>query len=158
MDNKQAIWEEEIDVRYAETDQLGTVHHSQILVYFEVARASLFKVFTESYAALERRGIFAPVLTYAVDIVKPIYYEDKIIIRVKPYDYSGVRLSLAYEIFRKGEKEVLASGTTTNIFVDEEMKPINIRGRYPEIYEKLQNIFPHLDSSSKTFNLDPLSD
>jgi acyl-CoA thioester hydrolase len=139
------LWEEEIQVRYIETDQTGTVHHSNILIYFEVARTALFKNFTKSYAALERRGVFSPVTAYTVEILNPAFYEDKLLVRVKPYDYSGVRLTLSYELVRKDNNEIIATGIVTNIFMDEERKPINLRNRYPEIYKQIAGVFKKVD-------------
>jgi len=141
MSKNKILWEEDITVRYMETDQMGVVHHSQVLVYFEVARTALFKNFIKSYAAIERRGIFAPVVAYSVELLKPAFYEDVITVKVQPYDYTGVRLTLAYELFRKGAGELLATGFTTNVFVNEEYKPINIRNQFPEIYKKINEVF-----------------
>jgi acyl-CoA thioester hydrolase len=144
---EKLLWETEIEVRYVETDHMGALHHSHIPVYFEVARAGLFKYFTQSYAAIERRGVFAPVVAFSVDILNPAFYEDKLIVKVMPYDYTGVRLTLSYEVTRRETGEPIATGLTTNIFVDEENKPINLRNRYPEIYKKIKEIFRDIDET-----------
>ena len=146
MKRPEVIWEKDIEVRYVETDQMGVVHHSHIPIYFETARTGLFKHFIKSYAAIERRGIFAPIIAYTVEILSPAYYEDILTIRIIPMDYTGVRLTLAYETVRKQNGELIAKGLTTNVFVDEEMKPVNIRSRYPEIYEKIVSVFDEEDS------------
>ena len=43
-----------IDVRYAETDQMGVVHHSVYAVWFEQARTEFFKTVGSTYADVER--------------------------------------------------------------------------------------------------------
>jgi acyl-CoA thioester hydrolase len=141
------LWETEVEVRYVETDNMGVLHHSHIPVYFEIARAGLFKDFTKSYAAIERRGVYAPIVAYSVDIINPAFYEDKLIIKAMPYDYTGVRLTLSYEITRKETGETIATGLTTNVFVDEENKPINIRNRFPEIYKNITEIFKDIEDT-----------
>ncbi len=141
MDKSEPIWEEDILVRYVETDQMGVVHHAHVPVYFEVARTALFKHFIKSYAAIERRGVFAPIVMYTVEIMAPAFYEDLLTVRVFPMDYSGVRLTLSYELVRKETQELLSTGFTTNVFVDESRKPVNIRNKYPEIYERIMSVF-----------------
>lgn len=141
MTEPPVLWEEEITVRYVETDQMGVVHHSHVPVYFEVARTALFKSFIKSYAAIERRGIFAPIIAYTVEILSPAYYEDVVLVKVMPMDFTGVRLTLSYEIVRKETGERLAKGFTVNVFVDEDKKPVNIRGHYPEIFDKIMQVF-----------------
>ncbi len=139
------LWEEEITVRYFETDQMGVVHHAFVPVYFEVARTSLFKDFIKSYAAIERRGVFAPIVAYTVEIEKPAFYEGVLVVRLKPYDFTGIRLTLSYELIRKETGELLAKGFTTNVFVDEERRPINLKNRYPEIFKKIVDLFGGLE-------------
>ena len=141
MENLEPVWEEDIKVRYVETDQMGVVHHSHVPVYFEIARTALFKNFIKSYAAIERRGVFAPIVMYSVEILSPAFYEDVLTVRVFPMDYTGVRLTLSYKLIRKDTGEILAKGFTTNVFVDENRKPLNIRNKYPEIYEKVMAVF-----------------
>jgi acyl-CoA thioester hydrolase len=149
MSNPDYLWEEEIKVRYVETDQMGVVHHSYVPVYFEAARSALFKNFVKSYAAIERRGVFAPIIAYTVDIILPAFYEDILVVRVKPMDYTGVRLTLSYQLVRKETGELLATGFTTNVFVDEERKPINIRSKFPEIYKLIMDVFKDVGDDSE---------
>lgn len=148
MKKPEVLWEEDIQVRYVETDQMGVVHHAHVPVYFEVARTALFKNFIKSYAAIERRGIFAPIIAYTVEIMAPAFYEDILTVRVMPMDYTGVRLTLSYELVRKESGELLATGFTTNVFVDEERKPVNIRNKYPEIYDKIMKVFEMMEDGS----------
>ena len=46
----------DLEVRYAETDQMGVVHHANYLVWFELARTQLCATSGISYAEIERRG------------------------------------------------------------------------------------------------------
>ena len=45
-----------VRVRYAETDQMGVVYHSNYLVYFEIGRTEMMRNSGISYAELEERG------------------------------------------------------------------------------------------------------
>ena len=48
----------EVCVRYAETDQMSFVHHSNYLKYFELARLEWLDCLGISYSQLEKSGIF----------------------------------------------------------------------------------------------------
>jgi acyl-CoA thioester hydrolase len=132
------LWETEIEVRYVETDHMGrTASFPYTGLFRNCPGRGCSNILLKSYAAIERRGVFAPIVAFSVDILNPAFYEDKLIVKVMPYDYTGVRLTLSYEITRRETGEPIATGLTTNIFVDEENKPINLRNRYPEIYKNI---------------------
>lgn len=63
-----------IEVRYAETDQMGLVHHSVYAVWFEQARTEFFRMIGASYADMEAEGFAAPVLELAVRFRQPTHY------------------------------------------------------------------------------------
>lgn len=52
----------EIEVRYAETDQMGVVYHANYLVWMELGRTQIIKDLGFSYAEMEKDGIISPVL------------------------------------------------------------------------------------------------
>jgi len=45
-----------VEVRYAETDQMGIAHHSNYAVWFEVARTDFIKAAGISYTDVEKEG------------------------------------------------------------------------------------------------------
>ena len=59
----------DIDVRYAETDQMGVVHHANYLVWFEHARTQLCLESGLHYADIERAGFFMMVTERRSSIV-----------------------------------------------------------------------------------------
>ena len=54
--------ETQIRVRYAETDQMGVVYHSNYFPYFEVARAESIRQLGFTYADMEKMGVIMPVI------------------------------------------------------------------------------------------------
>jgi hypothetical protein len=48
----------DLEVRYAETDQMGVVHHAVYPVWFEVARTRAVHEAGQPYADIERAGYF----------------------------------------------------------------------------------------------------
>lgn len=49
-------------VRYSETDQLGTFYKVRALEWFECGRTELLRAAGLSYAEMERRGLFLPLV------------------------------------------------------------------------------------------------
>ena len=50
-------------VQYYETDQMGIVHHSNYIRWFEEARTDLMEQMGLGYDEMEARGILSPVQT-----------------------------------------------------------------------------------------------
>ena len=48
----------QIRVRYAETDQMGLLHHANYLVYFEQARTELLRATGRTYRDMEEQGFY----------------------------------------------------------------------------------------------------
>jgi acyl-CoA thioester hydrolase len=51
----------EFRTRYAETDQMGIIHHANYLAWCEIGRTDLIRRLYKSYADVEKDGILLPV-------------------------------------------------------------------------------------------------
>ena len=51
-----SINETRLRVRYAETDQMGVVYHSNHFIWFEIGRVELLRQMGFSYREMESRG------------------------------------------------------------------------------------------------------
>lgn len=49
-----------VTVRYAETDKMGIVHHSNYPIWYEIARNDYIKMFGISYTDMENAGVMTP--------------------------------------------------------------------------------------------------
>ena len=61
-----------VEVRYAETDQMGIAHHSNYAVWFEVARTDFIKAAGISYTDVEKEGIITPLRVLNVNTKKQL--------------------------------------------------------------------------------------
>jgi acyl-CoA thioester hydrolase len=106
----------DLEVRYAETDQMGVVHHAAYLVWFEVARTRLCAASGRPYADIERSGYFLVVSGAALTYRDGARYGD--VVRVTAWvDWVASRaLQFGYEV-RRGEA-LLADGHTRHVWVD----------------------------------------
>jgi acyl-CoA thioester hydrolase len=108
----------QVRVRYAETDQMGLLHHANYLVYFEQARTELLRTLGRSYRELEEQGFFLVIAKAEIKYRSPAHYDDVLTIRTTVTRSTPVRLEHKYEVFREGT--LLCEGATTLACVDRE--------------------------------------
>src|SRR3979490_1783949 len=76
--------ETRLRVRYAETDQMGVVYHSNHLIWFEVGRVELMRRMGFSSRAMERDDErFIAVAEVTCRYRAPVYYDDEALIRTR---------------------------------------------------------------------------
>ena len=141
-------WHEtEIRVRYAETDQMGIVHNSNYLVWFEVGRSEFCRARDFSYKEMEEKDDALMVVAECYCRYKsPAHYEDALVIRTKVSELRSRSVRFIYEIFRPSDNVLLAEGETLHLVTDTNRKVRTL----PEFYkEKLlaeevgdENAFP----------------
>jgi acyl-CoA thioester hydrolase len=102
--------EHRLRVRYAETDQMGVVHHKNYLVYFEESRTKLMSDRGCSYGEMERRGWALPVRSVAVRYRAPAYYEDELCVRTRVCRIRAASLTFESEIVRESDQTLIATG------------------------------------------------
>lgn len=134
------VYETQVKVRYAETDQMGVVYHGNYAEYYEIARTECFEACSGmSYATMEKEGVMLPVLELQSKFIKPAKYHQTLTIKSIVNELPTVRLKVDYEIYNEN-KELINIGKTTLVFVD--MKS----GRPcapPESFMK--NVRPHFE-------------
>lgn len=129
-----------IRVRYAETDQMGVVYHSNYLIWFEVGRTEFFREIELEYSELEKDDILVPVVDARCIYKLPAKYDDELIIKTKATKLTPARIQFNYEIIRTSDKEVLANGYTVHAFVSKDSKVINIKKQYKQVFDKIYSI------------------
>ncbi len=115
--------------RYADTDQMGIIHHAKYFEYFEIARTELLRSLGLAYAELENDGYLLPLIDCYAKFIKPIKYDDLIRIETTLESYSGARLHLSYKIFNNETNELLSEGFTKHSWV----KKSNLKPTRPPI-------------------------
>ena len=73
--------ETQIRVRYAETDQMGVVYHSNYFPYFESARAESMRKMGFTYVDMEKMGVIMPVVDVHCRYLRPAKYDDLLTIK-----------------------------------------------------------------------------
>lgn len=111
----------QIIVRYHETDQMHFVHHSNYLKYFELARLEWLSNLQISYAEVESRGIFMPVVNASLKYIKPLIFGDNFSVTVILKKKPTATLEFDYKILNQN-KELISTGNTLLAFLSSDTK------------------------------------
>ena len=122
-------------VRYAETDKMGVVYYANYLVWFEVARADLLRSLGWTYREMELDGVSLPVIEAHCEYHRPARYDDEIEVRTEGRLLSPVRMEFQYEVIRKQDDSVSATGRTVHAALDPAGKPCRLPRRVREAFE-----------------------
>lgn len=125
-----------LTVRYAETDRMGIVHHSNYPVWFEVGRTEFIKQNGISYSTIESLGIMLPLIELKCRFISSSTYEDKIIVRTRIKEYTKTRLNFYYEVFKEQDiQNPITTGETIHVWTNKDLKPINLQKHHEELYD-----------------------
>lgn len=126
-----------ITVRYCETDQMGVVHHSRYFPWFEAGRTDFIRQLGLSYRELEEIGLLLPLTKAAAKYITGAKYEDKLEIETQLTSLSMVRMTFSYRVVRCEDVRLLATGSTVHAAVDRSFCPINLKKKYPQLWQQL---------------------
>lgn len=127
-------------VQYYETDQMGIVHHSNYIRWFEEARTYVLDEIGFGYKKMEECGILSPVLAVNAEYKSMTHYEDIVLIETNVISYNGVKLALSYKIMDKETKEVRCIGESRHCFLNKEGKPLSLKRYFPEIHQLMEDL------------------
>ena len=119
-------------VQYYETDQMGVVHHSNYIRWFEEVRTVLFEEIGLGYKGMEEGGIISPVVAVSAKYKTMAKYCDTVVIRAEVVKYTGVRFDVRYKVFDKATQEVRCEGTSEHCFISPEGRIMSVRRSFPE--------------------------
>ena len=119
-------------VPYADTDQMGVVYYANYLEYFERGRTEMFRASGMPYSALEKEGIFLPVVEAYCNYLGSARYDDLLTIRASVDGFEGIKLRVKCEV-KRGET-LLVEGYTLHVCLDyKQLRPV----RPPEWFSDL---------------------
>lgn len=129
----------QIRVRYAETDQMGVVYHSNYFPYFESARAESIRQLGLTYADMEKMGVIMPVVDVHCRYLRPAVYDDLLtihtVLKELPIHH---KIEFQHEVMNE-KGELLAVGKIILYFM--EATTMKRTTMPPALLEKLQPYF-----------------
>lgn len=123
-------------INYYETDRMGVVHHSNYIRYLEEARCYLLECIGMPFEVLEENGITIPVLGVNCTYKYHVTFGDTLQICVFIKEYTGVRMTIGYDVKDKetGKEAIIAE--TKHCFTNRNLKPINLKKQAPDFSDK----------------------
>ena len=105
-----------VRVRYAETDQMGVVYHSNYLIWFEVGRVELMRSLGFNYKQMEiEDDTFIVVADVHCRYHQPALYDDLLTVRTRILEAKTRTLKFGYELFRQSDNKLLSTGHTIHV-------------------------------------------
>ena len=127
-------------INYYETDRMGIVHHSNYIRFLEEARCAFLENIDMPYSLLENLGILIPVLGVQCNFKHHVTFNDTILINVSIKSFNGARLVMQYSVTEKISGNLVLTGETKHCFTDSNLKPINLKKHFENVYEKFYSL------------------
>jgi acyl-CoA thioester hydrolase len=125
-----------VRVRYAETDQMGVVYHSNYLIWFEVGRIELMRAMGFEYKTMETQDDCHIVVAEALcRYEKPARYDEVLRVRARIAEWRNRIVKFSYEVFRDdaADATLLATGYTTHVICGSNGRPKSLPLKYRDV-------------------------
>ncbi len=123
-----------IRVRFAETDAMGIVHHSNHLLYLEETRVAYLRHLGRPYTELRAEGVDHAVLECAVQYRLPIRFDDELAVHLVLARTTRATFQLAYLLEVDGEAR--ATAVTVHGAVNAAGRPVRLPAWLTELGER----------------------
>jgi acyl-CoA thioester hydrolase len=136
-------------VRYGETDQMGYVHHSVYLLYFEEGRTGLMRELGCSYAEMERKGHILPVVETNLRFRSPARFDEELVTESRVTEVTGVRVRFDYRVLHASDGSPVAEGWTVLASCNAEGRPKRMPRELEEVLRAAMDAVAEAPPSSK---------
>ena len=118
-------------VRYAETDQMGVVYHTNFAIWFEIGRVEFLRELGFTYRDMEAKdNCYIAVVELRCRYKAPARYDDLILVRTRLKHLRASLINFGYEIVREDDGTLLAEGETVHIITDAQMQKRELPEKY----------------------------
>lgn len=125
----------EFRVRYAETDQMGVVYHTNYLIWCEVGRTDFIRARGMSYADMERAGVGLAVSDLSARFHAAAKYDDMVRVRTTLADVRSRGITFDYVITRLENGQRLVTARTALVSIDSAGKPTALPASVRALFE-----------------------
>lgn len=116
--------------RFAETDQMGVVHHSVYPVWFEAGRVEWMRERGLSYREMEESGLSLAVSRLEVVYRSAAYFDDRVAVVSTLTEARSRRVAFAYRLVRMPDGALVATGTTEHVPTDRTGRAVRLPERW----------------------------
>ena len=126
----------QIRVRYKDTDQMGIMHHSNYVVFYEQARTEWLRAMGLTYAEIERRGVMSPIIEVHSRYHYPAFYDEVLTVKVSIDEMPTARLIVASEVYNEAGKLINTGSVTLGFMNSATRRPCRVPEWFTEALEE----------------------
>lgn len=127
-------------INYYETDKMGVVHHSNYIRYMEEARCAWLESIGMPFSVLEENGVTIPVIGVYCEYKNHVTFDDIITIKPSVMEYTGVRMTIQYDVKNKKTGKTVIIAETKHCFTNKDLRPVNLKKYAKEFSDKFQDL------------------
>ena len=127
-------------INYYETDKMGVVHHSNYIRYMEEARCAWLESIGMPFSVLEENGVTIPVIGVYCEYKNHVTFDDIITIKPSVMEYTGVRMTIQYDVKDKKTGKTVIIAETKHCFTNKDLRPVNLKKYAKEFSDTFQDL------------------
>lgn len=135
--------------QYYETDQMGIIHHSNYIRWFEEARIHWLEQVGLPFEILEAAGVGVPVLGVECQYKSMVRFGDVVEIHIQMPLLTRLRMTVTYQVVDKKTGELKTTGETRHCFINRDGRPVSLEKAYPEYYANLVKYRAQADKTAE---------
>lgn len=125
----------EVKIRFSEVDSMNIVWHGSYALYFEDAREAFGAKYGLGYLDIFAGGYYAPLVDLRFNYKKPLIYGRTARTDITYRYTEAAKIVFDYEIFDAADGTLIATGVSTQVFLDKQYQLVWIT---PPFYEAWQ--------------------
>lgn len=122
MKKEVLICQTESKIRFSDVDSMNVVWHGNYIKYFEDGREAFGDMYGVNYIDFYSRGFLIPLVKINCDYKSPLKYGDTALIETRFVNCDAAKLMYSYIIYRNNTKEVVATGSSVQVFLNKDME------------------------------------
>jgi acyl-CoA thioester hydrolase len=122
MEKSELVCRTQTQVRFSDVDSMGVVWHGNYIKLFEDGREAFGNLYGINYMDFYRQGVLIPIVKINCDYKKPLKYGDIATIETKFVNCDAAKLKYEYTIYRNNSEEVVATGSSLQVFLNKDME------------------------------------
>jgi acyl-CoA thioester hydrolase len=130
----------EFDIRFSEVDSMNIVWHGSYSLYFEDAREAFGKKYGLGYLLIFNNGYYAPLVDLSFQYKKPLVYGIHPYINIFYRPTDAAKIVFDYEIRDTVDDTLLATGHSTQVFLDKAYQLVWTNPDFYEAWKKQWNV------------------
>ncbi len=105
-------------VRFSEVDSMAVVWHGNYVKYLEDGREAFGLQYGLHYLDVYQNELMTPIVKMSLEYKQPLRYGDTAVIVTEFVNCLSAKIIFHYKIYRKSDNELVATGESTQVFLN----------------------------------------